>query len=77
MSTRLLAEEVHRADDVVELRALHQLGDLLLAAGDEVDLEPEQQIGLLAHGRAVGVEVVVGEALPERVAPDASAWVKR
>ena len=67
---RLVAEEVHRAHEVVEVPALQQLRDLLLASGDEVDLEAQEQVCLLAHRRAVGVEVVVGEALPQRMAPD-------
>src|SRR6185437_975279 len=38
--------------------------------GDEVGLDPQLQVGLLAHEAAVVVEVVVGIALPERVVPD-------
>ena len=39
-------------------------------AGDEVDLDPEPQVGLLAHERAVLVEVVARVLAPERVVPD-------
>ena len=44
-------------------------GDPVLAAGHEVHLDPEPEVGLLAHERAVGVEVVV-RRMPERVVPD-------
>ena len=70
MSTAPSREEVHRADHVVEVARLEQVGDAILGAGHEVGLDAEPQVGLLAHERAVGVEVVVRVAHPERVLPD-------
>ena len=40
------------------------------APGDEVRLDAQPQVGLLAHERAVVVEVVVRVVAPERVLPD-------
>jgi hypothetical protein len=66
----VLAEEVDRADHVVPGAVLEQRGHAVLAAGDEVGLDPEPEVGLLAHEGAVRVEIVAREALPQRVAPD-------
>jgi hypothetical protein len=66
----LVAEEVHRADDVVPRALLEQLGHAVLAAGDEVGLDAQAQVGLLADEVAVGVEVVLGVVAPQRVLPD-------
>ena len=60
---------VHRADDVVELARLEQLGDPLLRAGHPVGLDPELQ-RRRADELAVGVEVVGRLLDPERVPPD-------
>ena len=65
---RLLADEVNRADDVVELARREQLGGAVLGPGDEVALDPEPQPGA-ADELAVGVEVVARLLLPERMAP--------
>ena len=65
-----------RADHVVELARLDQVRRAVLARRDEVDLEPEPQVGLLAHERAVFVEVVVGVLAPERVVPDLERLVE-
>ena len=65
-----VAHEVHRADHVVEVARLEQVGHAILAAGDEIRLDAEPQVGLLAHERAVLVEVVVRVGLPEGVTPD-------
>ena len=64
-----VADEVDRADDVVEVVAVEQVGDPVLGAGHEVDLEAEPERGR-AHELAVGVEVVARLLLPERVSPD-------
>ena len=64
-----LADEVDRADDVVELARLQQRRGALLGAGDEVALDAELQ-RRRADELAVGVEVVVGVFDPERVAPE-------
>ena len=55
---RVVAQEVDRADDVVPVARLEQVGHAVLATGDEVGLDPEPQVGLLAHELAVGVDVV-------------------
>ena len=47
-----------------------KLGDAVLAPGDEVGLDAEPQVGLLAHELAVGVDVVERELAPQRVVPD-------
>ncbi len=65
-----VAHEVHRADDVVEVARLQQVGHAILSAGHEVRLDAEPQICVFAHERAIRVEIVVRVALPERVAPD-------
>ena len=67
---RAVADEVDRADDVVEVAAGQQLGHAVLAARDEVGLDPELEVGLLAHEVAVGVEVVAGRVAPQLVLPD-------
>ena len=66
-----LAQEVHRADDVVEVAGVEQVGRAILGAGNEVRLDPEPEIGLFAHERAVLVDVVVRVGFPEGVTPDA------
>src|SRR3954447_5177398 len=43
---------------------------MVLAAGDEVGLDAEPEVGLLADEAAVLVEVVVRELAPQRVVPD-------
>src|SRR3954453_6262994 len=63
-------EEVHRADDVVPVAPVEELGHTILAAGDEVGLDAELEVGLLAHERAVGVEVVGRALAPELMVPD-------
>ena len=65
-----LAEEVHRAQDVVPLVALEQVRHPVLGAADVVGLDPEPQVGLLAHEADVAVEVVDRALAPERVLPD-------
>ena len=67
---RAVADEVDRADHVVEVARVEQVRDAVLRAGHEVHLDAEPQLGVLAHERAVVVEVVVRVPLPERVAPD-------
>ena len=68
-STARLADEVDRADHVVEVARLEQRRGAVLGAGDEVALDPEPQ-RRAAHELAVGVEVVARLFLPERVAPE-------
>ena len=70
MSSAWSPQEVHRADHVVEVTCLQQVGHAILSAGDEVGLDPQAQVGLLAHERAVLVEVVVREFAPKRMPPD-------
>ena len=67
---RLVGDEVDGADDVVPLAGVEEVGEPVLAAGDEVGLDPEPQVGLLAHELAVGVDVVARPLLPPRVLPD-------
>ncbi len=62
---RGVADEVDRADDVVEVARLEQRRGAVLGAGDEVALDPEPQ-RRAADELAVGVEVVAGLLLPER-----------
>jgi hypothetical protein len=64
-----LADEVDRADDVVEVARLQHRGGAVLGAGDEVALDAELQ-RRRADELAVGVEVVLPVLLPERVAPE-------
>ena len=66
---RAVADEVDGADDVVEVARLEQRRGAVLGARDEVGLDAEPQVGLLAHERAVLVDVIDGVAFPERVAP--------
>ena len=66
---RVVAQEVDRADHVVEVALLEQVGHAVLGAGNEVRLDPEPQIGPLAHERAVRVEIVARVRTPERVPP--------
>ena len=70
MSPARLADEVDRADDVVPVAVGEQRRHAVLAAGDEVGLDAEPQVGLLAHERAVVVEVVARAVAPQRVLPD-------
>ena len=65
-----IAQEVDRADHVVPVARLEQVGEAVLAAGHEVGLDPEPQVGLLAHEGAVLVEVVARPVAPEGVVPD-------
>ena len=58
-----------RADHVVEVARLEQRRGAVLGAGDEVALDPEPQ-RRAADELAVGVEVVAGLFLPERMAPE-------
>ncbi len=62
---------MHRADHIVEVAGLEQIGDAILRARYEVGLDPQAQIGLLAHEAAVLVEVVVREFTPQRMLPHA------
>ena len=76
---RVVADEVDRADDVVEVALLEQVGGAVLGAGDEVALDAEPQLGA-ADELAIGVEVVAGLLLPERVvararAPGVKRWM--
>jgi hypothetical protein len=64
------ADEVHRADDVVPVARLEQVGDPVLAPGHEVGLDAQPQVRLLADEGAVVVEVADGVAAPERVVGD-------
>ena len=64
-----VADEVDRADDVVEVAGGEQLAGPLLGPGDEVALDPEPQ-RRRADELAVGVEVVAGVLGPERVGPE-------
>ena len=66
----VVADEVHRADHVVPLVRVEQVRHPVLAAGDVVGLDPEPQVGVLAHEGDVGVQVVDGVRAPERVLPD-------
>ena len=66
---RVVADEVDRADDVVEVARLEQVRGAVLGAGDEVHLDPEPQLGA-ADELAVGVDVVLGLFAPERVVPE-------
>ena len=66
---RPLAHEVHRADHVVEVARLQEIGDPLLGSRHEVRLYTQPQVGVLAHERAVLVKVVVCVLTPERVPP--------
>jgi hypothetical protein len=65
---RAVADEVDRADDVVEVARLQQRGGAALGARHEIALHPELQ-RRAAHELAVGVEVVAGALLPEGMAP--------
>src|ERR1700679_3807258 len=64
-----LADEVDRADHVVEVARLQHLPGALLGTGDVVALDPETQRGR-ADELAIGVEVVFGVLDPERVTPE-------
>ncbi len=64
-----VADEVDRADHVVEVARLEQGRGAVLGAGDKVALDPEPQ-RRRADEVAVGVEVVARLLLPERVAPE-------
>ncbi len=66
----VVAEEVHGADDVVPVVRVQQRGRAVLAARDEVRLDAELEVSLLAHEAGVGVEVVGRVLAPERVLPD-------
>ena len=66
---RLVAEEVQGADHVVPWPAVQHVREPVLAAGQEVRLDPQPQIRLLAHELAVGVEVVAGPVPVPGVAP--------
>ena len=66
---RAVAEEVDRADDVVEVVRVEHVRDPVLGAGDEVHLDPEPQRGG-ADEVAVGGQVVDRVFAPERVVPD-------
>ncbi|MEH3054754.1 MAG: hypothetical protein PGN13_12245 [Patulibacter minatonensis] len=63
-----IAEEVHRADHVVEVARLEQARDAVLAAGDEIGLDAAAQ-SLLTEELDVRVEVVDRGALPQVVLP--------
>ena len=67
---RLVAQEVHRADHVVEVVRLQQIRHAILRARHEVGLDAEPQVGVLAHEPAVGLKVVAREFLPQRMLPD-------
>ncbi len=66
----MVAQKVHGADDIVEVARLQQIGDAVLAPGNEVGLDPQAQVGVLAHEAAVLVDVVVREFAPQRMLPD-------
>src|SRR5207249_2608638 len=61
-------DEVDRSEHVVEPALVDQVGGAILGAGHVIDLEAEPQRGG-AHELAVGVEVVAGLLLPERMTP--------
>src|SRR5206468_11482994 len=63
-------DEMDRADDVVEVEPLEQVPGLVLPPGDEVHLDPQAEVGLLADELAVRVDVVDRLLGPERVLPD-------
>jgi len=64
-----VADEVDRADDVVEVPGPEQRLDPLLGAGDVVALDPQPQ-RRAADELAVGVDVVDGVLDPEGVLPE-------
>jgi len=64
-----IADEMHRADHVVEVASLEQLGGAGLGAGYEIALDAQFQLSA-AHELAVGVQVVVRLFLPEGMAPE-------
>src|SRR5260221_5523423 len=66
---RRLTEEVDRADHVVEVTRLEQVGGAVLGSGHEVALDPELEAGA-TNELAVDIEVVARLFLPERVAPE-------
>ena len=66
----MVAEEVDRADHIVEVARLQEVRRAVLGAWYEVGLDPEAQVGLLAHEPTVVVEVVNRVLAPERVLPD-------
>ena len=74
---RVLADEVHRADDEIPVAPLQQRRHPVLAAADPVRLDAELQVGLLADEAGVVVDVVDRALAPQRVAPDSSACAKR
>jgi hypothetical protein len=59
-----------RADHVVEVARRQQVVHPVLSARDEVGLDAEPQVGLLAHEAAVLVDVVGGVCHPEGMPPD-------
>src|SRR3954452_22309936 len=73
---RLVAEEVHGADDVVEVGALQEVREPVLATEDEVRLDPHAQVGVLAEEADVVIEVVARLGPPERVIPDGERLVE-
>src|SRR5262249_27016090 len=68
MVDRVLADEMDRADDVVEVARLEQVGGAILGRRYVVALDPEPQ-RRRAHEGAVGVEVVARLFLPEGMTP--------
>ncbi len=66
----MLADEVHRADDVVPVARLQQRRCAVLTADDEIRLDAELEVGLLAHEARVVVDVVDRALAPQRVTPD-------
>ena len=73
---RGVADEVDRADDVVEVARLEQRGGAVLGGRDVVALDPEPQ-RRAAHELAVGVEVVARLFSQRGWRQRSSAWVKR
>ena len=67
---RAVGEEVDRADDVVPVAPLEQRAHALLAARDEVRLDAQAQVRLLAHEAHVLVDVVARRLHPQRMVPD-------
>ncbi len=75
MVDRPVADEVDRADDVVEVVCLEQCRRTVLRTGDEVALDPELQPGA-ARELAIGLEVVLCLLDPEGVPPQSECLLE-
>jgi hypothetical protein len=74
---RAIPEEVDGAEHVVPRAVLQEPGHAVLAARDEVGLDAQAQVRLLADEAAVGVQVVAGALAPQLVVPHVERCVKR